>query len=157
MSPKGLKFFDGKVFVGYDPRSKRARMFSALVLLTGLLLGLAGMLMLSGMLGDIPGRPPFAERPEDDAPIMLARADELAAAGKLADSARLDQAVALGFGAAETVDAAVQRVKSLLARSAAEDDVAEQAVVLKVAVSLERAGVWYGPNLARRSSAGARA
>jgi len=70
--------------MGREPLSTWARMFSALVLLVG-----PGLLGLFGWSAS-------TRTPDDIARQKLARADELAAAGKPAESARLSQEVAQG-------------------------------------------------------------
>ena len=85
-------------------------------------------------------------KPDEFARQRLARADELAAAGKAAEAARLCREVAqLPGSPPDRAAAAVQRVRDLLEHPAAPGAASEQAGVFQVAVALQQAGRWSDP------------
>ena len=85
-------------------------------------------------------------RPDEFARRKLKEAEDLAAAGKPAEAARVCREVAQGGGTPEQSAAAAGRVGTLLEHPAAQGSGAEQAGVLRVAVALEQAGRWSEPS-----------
>ncbi len=122
---------NGKYILGREPLSILARAFRAFVLLAAV------------GAGGIYGWGAYTESPAYIARQKLMQADELAAAGKLAESARLFRDVALAPSSpADDAAAAVGRITRLLADPAARESATEQAGIFEVAVALERAGRW---------------
>ena len=115
----------GKYILGREPLSIPARAFSMFVLLAAL------------VAGGIYGWDAYTTSPSYIARQMLTQADLLAAAGKLAESARLCREVAVGPASpAEEAALAIERIAKLLDHPAARESAPEQAGVLEVAVAL---------------------
>jgi tetratricopeptide (TPR) repeat protein len=125
---------NGKYFLGREPLSIPAKALSAFVLLAAL------------VAGGVYGWETYTSSPDFVAHRMLVQADELAAAGKLAEAARLCREVASGSTTppAQTT-AAVDRITTLLADPKAQDSATELAGVFAAAVALERSGRWPRP------------
>jgi len=124
----------GKYFLGREPLSILARALTAFVLLAAL------------VAGGTYGWTAYTESPAYIARQKLEQADSLAAAGKLAEAARLYRDVAVGpTSPAGDATAGIERVLALLAHPAAQESATEQAGVFEVAVALERTGRWPQP------------
>ncbi len=128
----------GKYILGCEPLSILSQAFNAMVLL--LALGLGGYFGWSAYTGT----------PEFIAKQKLAQADQLVAAGKLAEAARLCREVAQGSGAPARATEAIRRVTSMLEQPAPQGSAAEQAGVLEVAAALRAPA--SGPSRPRPST-----
>ena len=88
------------------------RLFTILMVPLALFVGLLGLLPRHRLPDVLPGLAPLPRMSDADAREKLKRADELAAAGKLAESARLGQEVAEGPSSAAMAAKAVEQVRA---------------------------------------------
>jgi hypothetical protein len=145
MSPHDVESGDAKLVVSGETLFKLVRLSLILVVPLALFVGIMGLFRLPRIPGGVPWRPPAERMSDAEAQEKLKRADELAAAGNLAESARVSQEVAEGPSSPAMAAAAVEQVKARAKSSATHASAQEAADILRVAVELRHTGRWPEP------------
>src|SRR5262245_32350675 len=134
MSPNDVESGDAKLNVSGETLFKLTRLSLILMMPLALFVGLMGLFRHPRIPGGVPWRRAVEGMADAEAQEKLRRADLLAAAGKLAESARLSHAVIERPSSPAMAAAAVEQVKARAKSSATHASAQEAADVLRVAV-----------------------